>query len=75
MMTEQGQAARFSEKNLRVASRNSGGVRGMSLDPNDRIIGVEVARPDEDVLVIGRKGTEAHAGCRSTAGTTAAARA
>jgi len=56
MITEQGQAIRFSETNLRVASRNSGGVRGMALEGNDRIIGVEIARPDEDVLVVGRKG-------------------
>src|SRR5918992_3223088 len=56
MITEQGQAIRFPETNLRIASRNSGGVRGMTLENNDRIIGMEIAREDDDVLVIGRNG-------------------
>jgi DNA gyrase subunit A len=56
MITEQGQAIRFPENNLRIASRNSGGVRGMSLEGKDRIIGMEIAHPDEDVLVVGRHG-------------------
>jgi len=56
MVTERGLAIRFSEKNLRVASRNSGGVRGIALQPGDRVIGMELVRPDEDALVVGRKG-------------------
>ena len=56
MITEQGQAIRFSETKLRVASRNSGGVRGMALEAGDRIIGMEIGRASEDVLVIGRNG-------------------
>lgn len=56
MVTEQGQSIRFPEDNLRIASRNSGGVRGMTLEGDDRIVGMEIAHPDEDVLVVGRKG-------------------
>lgn len=56
MITEQGQAIRFPETNLRIASRNSGGVRGMMVEPGDRVVGMEVAREDEDVFVIGRNG-------------------
>jgi DNA gyrase subunit A len=56
IVTEQGQSIRFPEDNLRIASRNSGGVRGISLEGEDRVIGMEVAPLDEDVLVVGRKG-------------------
>ena len=56
MITEQGQSICFSESLLRIASRNSGGVRGMTLEGKDRIVGMEVVRPGDDVLVIGRKG-------------------
>jgi DNA gyrase subunit A len=56
IVTEQGQSVRFSEKELRIASRNSGGVRGINLDKGDRVIGMEVARDEDDVLVVGRKG-------------------
>ncbi|MFN3652091.1 MAG: DNA gyrase subunit A [Armatimonadota bacterium] len=56
MITSQGQSIRFSEENLRIASRNSGGVRGMTLEKGDHIIGMEVVRPGDDILVIGRNG-------------------
>ncbi|MGV3722295.1 MAG: DNA gyrase subunit A, partial [Actinomycetota bacterium] len=56
MVTEQGQSITFSEQNLRVASRNSGGVRGISLEGKDRVIGMEIVHKDEDVLVVGRNG-------------------
>jgi len=56
MFTEQGQSIRFPEKNLRIASRNSGGVRGMTLEGKDRIIAMEIPREGEDVLVVGRNG-------------------
>jgi DNA gyrase subunit A len=56
MITEQGQSIRFPEGNLRIASRNSGGVRGMTLEGKDRIVGMEIIRPGDDVLVIGQKG-------------------
>ena len=56
IITQLGQAIRFPENNLRVASRNSGGVRGISLEGDDRVAGMEIGRPDEDVLVIGSLG-------------------
>jgi DNA gyrase subunit A len=55
-ITEQGQAIRFPETNLRIASRNSGGVRGISLEGSDRVIGMEIGHADEDVLIVGRHG-------------------
>jgi DNA gyrase subunit A len=56
VVTEQGQSILFSETNLRIASRNSGGVRGIGLEGNDRVIGVEIAHPGADVLVVGLNG-------------------
>lgn len=56
LVSEQGQALRFAETGLRVASRNSGGVRGMTLEGDDRVVAMEVARQGEDVLVIGKNG-------------------
>jgi DNA gyrase subunit A len=56
IVTEQGQSIIFPEDNLRVASRNSGGVRGINLEAGDRVIGMEIAHPDADVLVVGRRG-------------------
>src|SRR5438309_2002564 len=45
MATEQGQAVCFPEAELRASGRASGGVRGISIEPGDRVVGVEVARP------------------------------
>ena len=56
VVTEQGQSILFSETNLRIASRNSGGVRGIGLEGNDRVIGMEIAHPEADVLVVGLNG-------------------
>lgn len=56
MVTEEGQAIRFPETNLRIASRNSGGVRGMQLEGTDRVVGMEIVHPGEDIFVVGRNG-------------------
>ena len=56
MVTSGGQSIRFPESNLRVASRQSGGVRGITLSESDEVVGMEIVRPDCDVLVIGRNG-------------------
>ena len=56
MVTEQGQAMRFPETELRVASRASGGVRGITLEKGDRLVGMKIVRPDGDILVVGRNG-------------------
>lgn len=56
MATRQGQAIRFSETELRIASRASGGVRGMRLEEGDEIVGMEIGRPEWDILVVGEHG-------------------
>lgn len=56
MVTRKGMAIRFSEKNLRVASRISGGVRGITLRPGDSVVSMDICREDCDVLVVAEKG-------------------
>jgi DNA gyrase subunit A len=45
-------AARFSEKELRSASRASGGVRGIKLQAGDEVVGMDIVRPDAEMLTI-----------------------
>ncbi|MHB0871569.1 MAG: DNA gyrase subunit A [Chloroflexota bacterium] len=52
LVTEQGQATRFPETGLRAASRTSGGVRGIRLSPDDRVVAMEIVDPDLDLLVV-----------------------
>jgi DNA gyrase subunit A len=47
---------RFSEKNLRIASRASGGVRGITLRPGDYVVSMDVVEPDSELLVVTEKG-------------------
>ena len=56
-----GQAIRFNVGSLRVASRASGGVRGMRLRGDARVIALVVASDGEDLLVV----TELGAGKRT----------
>jgi DNA gyrase A subunit len=56
MATAEGQAIRFPEKELRAAGRGSGGVRGLTLETGDKIIGMEVVRPEDDLLVVAEHG-------------------
>ena len=56
-----GQAIRFNVGALRVASRASGGVRGMRLRDDARVIALVVASDGEDLLVV----TELGAGKRT----------
>ena len=56
MVTRKGMAIRFSEKNLRVASRISGGVRGISLRPGDQVVSMDVCQDEHEVLVATIKG-------------------
>ncbi|MBO0777444.1 MAG: DNA gyrase subunit A [Ktedonobacteraceae bacterium] len=52
MITEQGQAIRFTVAELRSASRTSGGVRGIRLGAGDRMISLNLAPRDSEVLVV-----------------------
>ncbi|MCL4369882.1 MAG: DNA gyrase subunit A [Chloroflexi bacterium] len=56
LVSEQGQAIRFTEKQLRAASRTSGGVRGMRLDDGDRVIAMDIVVPDSDLLLVTANG-------------------
>jgi hypothetical protein len=56
LVTAAGQALRFPVSQLRSASRQSGGVRGIRLAKGDQVVGMEVARPDQQLLVVSSRG-------------------
>jgi DNA gyrase subunit A len=56
--TYKGMAVRFRETDVRDMSRNTTGVRGVTLGKGDRVIGlVAVKRTDSTLLVVGEKGS------------------
>lgn len=56
MVTRKGMSIRFSEGDLRIASRASGGVRGINLGSDDFVVSMDIARDDLDLLVVTQKG-------------------
>lgn len=56
LVSGQGQAIRFSETQLRSASRMSGGVRGIRLEPGDQVVAMDIVDPDSDLLVVAGNG-------------------
>jgi DNA gyrase subunit A len=56
LATEQGQAIRFAESDVRSMGRATRGVRGISLAKGDRVVDVAVPRDDETVLVVTENG-------------------
>ena len=56
MVSENGRAIRFAVANLRTASRTSGGVRGMRLVNENRVVGVDLCYPDSYLLVLTSNG-------------------
>ncbi|MBA7558749.1 MAG: DNA gyrase subunit A [Dehalococcoidia bacterium] len=52
LFSQEGQAIRFAVKDLRAASRTSGGVRGIRLSTADQVVGMDVIHPDSYVLVV-----------------------
>jgi DNA gyrase subunit A len=56
MITEHGQAIRFSVQDLRAASRMSGGVRGIRLDEGDAVVALVVPSKDSELLVVTTNG-------------------
>ncbi len=56
VLTENGQALRMSESDIRLSARASGGVRSISLEGDDRVIGSEVVRPKGEILVVSQQG-------------------
>ncbi|MHB8618400.1 MAG: DNA gyrase subunit A [Chloroflexota bacterium] len=56
LASRRGYAARFSETELRAASRGSGGVRGIRLQAGDEVIGMDVIRNDAELLTVTEDG-------------------
>jgi len=52
LATERGQSIRFAVSELRGVSRTSGGVRGIRLGADDRVVGMDVMRRDGYVLTV-----------------------
>ncbi|MBI4318130.1 MAG: DNA gyrase subunit A [Chloroflexi bacterium] len=56
LVTQQGQALRFSEGDVRAAGRTAGGVRGIRLAGGDGVVVAEVARDDAEIVTVTRNG-------------------
>jgi len=56
IVTEKGQALRFSETLVRPMGRPATGVTGINLRGKDRVVGMEVVEPGGDLLVVTIKG-------------------
>ncbi|GMU39637.1 MAG: DNA gyrase subunit A [Chloroflexota bacterium] len=56
IVSSDGQAMRFRAGTLRVASRASGGVRGMNLRDDASVIGLLIADDGDDLLVVSERG-------------------
>ncbi len=52
LITAQGQAIRFGVDDLRLASRTSGGVRGIRLDQGDTVVSLNLALPNCSLLIV-----------------------
>ncbi len=56
MVTKHGQSIRFPVLELRASLRASGGVRGIRLAPDDRVVSMGIVRPDVFLLVVTTNG-------------------
>ena len=56
IVTADGKAVRFSEKEVRAMGRTAAGVRAIKLQTDDRIIGFDVVEPDGELLVLAERG-------------------
>jgi len=61
LVTQKGQAIRFSEENIRPLGRTASGVRGIKLTPEDKVISLLNITPEEKkrkatILVVSSKG-------------------
>jgi DNA gyrase subunit A len=75
LVTAHGQAVRFAEGQVRSMGRQAAGVTGIRLKKGDRVVSMEVAEPDADLLIVTEKGygkrsplTEYPAKSRATGG-------
>ena len=56
MVTENGQAIRFAIDDLTPRSRTAGGVRGVRLIGDDKVIAMGVVTPNSQLLVVSQRG-------------------
>src|ERR1700742_18029 len=56
MVSKEGLAVRFAEAEARAMGRATGGVRGMDVGKDGRVIAMDVARDDMDLLVVTENG-------------------
>jgi DNA gyrase subunit A len=57
MISRAGLTVRFSEQDARSMGRDTSGVRGMNVDhPGNELLAMDVARPDQEVLVVTENG-------------------
>ncbi|MBM4419439.1 MAG: hypothetical protein FJ033_14185 [Chloroflexi bacterium] len=56
IVTAQGQSIRFSEENLRSASRQSGGVRAIRVAESDHVVDANIVEEDTEILLVTRRG-------------------
>lgn len=56
MVTRKGQSICFASNLLASRSRTAGGVRGIRLSDGDRLVGMDVVKPDGYLLILGDKG-------------------
>lgn len=54
--TKMGQCIRFSEENIRGIGRNSIGVRGMNLNDDDEVIGMQLSSQGKYILAVSERG-------------------
>ncbi|MEW6307951.1 MAG: DNA gyrase subunit A [Bacillota bacterium] len=52
LVTEQGQAARFPETEVRTMGRGARGVKGLDLDEGDAVVAMEAVADGDDLLVV-----------------------
>ncbi|MCE2485448.1 MAG: DNA gyrase subunit A [Desulfurellaceae bacterium] len=56
LSTRQGQAIRFSERDVRPTGRSTRGVKGISLEADDEVVSLAVLNPDESLLTVSSLG-------------------
>ncbi|MCY4475479.1 MAG: DNA gyrase subunit A [Chloroflexi bacterium] len=56
MVTKNGQSIRFPSRDITSRSRIAGGVRGIRLDKDDEVVGMDVVDDEGYLLIIGTKG-------------------
>ncbi len=56
LVTAHGQSITFSEDDIRVSGRTSGGVRGIRLAPGDYVVAMQVVRPEGALVMVSGNG-------------------